>query len=280
MMEIAYYDGQFVNINEKIVAIQDRGHQFGDGIYEVVRIYNGKPFLLDEHLDRLEQSASSIHLALEYTREKLKDLIYEGIKRSGLKEAEVYIQITRGVAPRHHLYPKNTSPMLSMAVKPPRVIPNEKRKHGIKVILQDDERWANCYIKSLNLLPNVMAKQKAFENGADEAILLRKSWITEGSSSNVFAIKHGTLYTPPATKRILNGITRMAIIKIAENLGIPYQEVEITSGFLIHAEEVFITSTSIELLPVVQVDDSVIGDGKPGPISKQLLNAYKNLYDE
>jgi D-alanine transaminase len=275
-MEIAYYKDQFLShIDEVAVPIQERGHQFGDGIYEVVRVYNFKPFMLEEHLDRFELSAEAIFLQLPYTRVKLKEIILEGIHRSQEQNVDVYFQVTRGIAPRLHLFPDSPA-VFSMIVKPSKQGDPVKKTKGVSVHLMEDERWSNCYIKSLNLLPNVIAKQEAMNNGCEEAILVKDGYITEGSSSNLFVIKNGTLYTTPATKRILHGITRRAVFILANKLQIPIVEEHFSPEFLKNADEAFITSTTSEVLPINQADEVLLPTHFT--ITHQLQEAFKSLY--
>jgi D-alanine transaminase len=275
-MEIAYYKDQFLtDVNEGVIPIQERGHQFGDGIYEVVRVYNKKPFMLEEHLDRFEHSAEAISLKLPQSREELKEIIFEGIDRSQEENVDVYFQVTRGIAPRLHLYPDSPA-VLSLVVKPSKPLDESKKRNGVAVHVMEDERWANCYIKSLNLLPNVMAKQIAVDNGCEEAILVKDSYVTEGSSSNLFVVKNGSLYTTPATKRILHGITRKAVFSLARKLNIPVIEEHFTPEFLKDADEAFITSTTSEVLPINKVDQHELSTHFT--ITHQLQNEFKTLY--
>ena len=274
-MEIAFYGDKFVDINEKVIPIQERGHQFGDGIYEVIRVYNGTPFLLNEHLERLENSAKAIMLQLPTTIEELKQIINEGLQKTEFTEVEIYIQITRGIAPRAHLFP-TVSSELSMTFKNARIVDKDKREKGVTVTLMEDERWKNCYIKSLNLLPNVLAKQKAASEGHEEAILVRDGFITEGSSSNIFVVKEGTLYTTPASKQILHGITRAAVIKLANKMNIPFEEKKFDVSFLKQCDEAFITSTSVEVLPISKIDEVELSADRP--IVDTLKVEFQNLY--
>ncbi|QOR65119.1 D-amino-acid transaminase [Cytobacillus suaedae] len=274
-MEIGFYKDHFVDINENVVPIQERGHQFGDGVYEVIRVYNGKPFLLKEHLDRLVKSAEAIMLELPYTPERIQEIVNEGLEKSGLKEAEIYMQITRGIAPRAHLFPTTPS-VMSMTVKNARIVDEKKRIDGVTVTTMEDERWKNCYIKSLNLLPNVIAKQKAVTNGHEEAIFVRDGYITEGSSSNIFIVKNGTLLTTPATNYILHGITRAAVIQLALNCNIPFEERKFDRDFLNEADEAFITSTSAEILPISKIDDISLPPNRP--LTNLLYKEYRELY--
>ncbi|MDG5786879.1 D-amino-acid transaminase [Evansella sp. AB-P1] len=276
MREIAYYIDQFIDIDDKVIPIQERGHQFGDGIYEVVRVYDGSPFLLNEHMDRLEKSAEGIELQLPYSRAEIIRIIMDGIKRSEMKEAEVYFQVTRGISPRQHHYP-DTSSIFSMTIRHARKMGEEKRKNGISIMILEDERWKNCYIKSLNLLPNIMAKHKAVGNGCGEAVFEKEGIITEGSSSNIFAVKNNVLYTHPATKAILHGITRAKVIQLAKENNIIVKEEAFTVDFLKDADEAFITGTTTEILPIALVSQSRLPNQRP--ISTLLIELYKKQHN-
>jgi D-alanine transaminase len=276
-LSIAFINGEFVDVNQRVLPIDERGHQFGDGVYEVVKVYHSTPFLLNEHLQRLQNSAENIQIKLPYSLQEIEAIILQGIEKSGLADAEVYFQITRGIAPRNHLFP-DVPPSFTMTIKPSRVVPQKSYEEGVSTILVEDDRWAKCYIKSLNLLPNILAKQLAASNGHFEAIMVKDGYVTEGTSSNVFAVKAGCLYTTPLTSNILPGITRAAILKLAEKKGIPFVEENFTSTFLLEADEVFMTSTSVEVLPVRLVDGNLIGTGNPGEVTKTIHEALKELY--
>ncbi|OHX44673.1 MULTISPECIES: D-amino-acid transaminase [Cytobacillus] len=276
-MSIGFFNGEFIDIYKAVIPIEERGHQFGDGIYEVIKIIDSKPILLDEHLIRLENSASSILLELPYTIIEIKGIIMEGIHQSGLKNAEVYVQITRGVSPRNHLFP-DVSASFTMTVKPSKEIPAQYYLQGISTITLRDERWANCHVKSLNLLPNVMAKQIAANSGSFEAIQVRDGKVTEGSSTNVFAVNNGIIYTTPLTSNILPGITRQAILQAAKYTQMKYLEENFTPEFLKEADEAFLTSTSVDILPIRSVDGKLIGNGNPGRITLELHQAFQRLY--
>jgi D-alanine transaminase len=275
-MSLAFFNGEFLPTDSLVIPIDERGHQFGDGVYEVIKVYNGKPFLMREHLVRLENSAKAIRLEMPYTVERFEELIHEGLTRADLRDAQVYIQITRGIATRLHSFP-DVPPSTSMTFRPSKSLTEETFNSGIKVALLEDERWYNCYIKSLNLLPNILAKQTAADRGCFEAVLVRDGYITEGSSTNAYAVKDGVVYTHPANKRILHGITRAAVLEVAKQAGIEVREEAFTSEFLLQADEAFITSTTAEVLAIVQVDGTVIGTGKPGPVVQELHAKFREL---
>ncbi|PLR76557.1 D-amino-acid transaminase [Bacillus sp. V3-13] len=273
-MEIGYFNGKFISLEDAVIPIDERGHQFGDGVYEVIRVYNGKPFMMDEHLQRLIKSAEAIKLPLTDGIEDFRKLINEGITKSGLEDCSVYLQVTRGIAARLHLFP-DVPVSISMTIRPAKPLPVELREKGAAAIILEDERWANCYIKSLNLLPNILAKQTASEAGCFEAILVRDGVVTEGTSSNVFYVKDQNIYTAPLTRHILPGITRIAVKEISEALNIPFIEEHFAPDNLTRADEVFITSTTSEVLPIVKIDGQVIGTGKPGEVTNWIYEQFQ-----
>lgn len=277
-MELGYYNGKFVGLDEKVVPIDERGHQFGDGVYEVIRFYDGKPFMMKEHLERLIRSANDIKIQMSEGLQELNDLILEGVAKSQLKECSVYLQITRGIATRNHLFP-NVPVSIAMTIREAKPLSAELREKGVTSIILEDERWANCYIKSLNLLPNILAKQTAHDAGCYEAILVRNGYVTEGTSSNVFIVKNGTIITTPLHKHILPGITRMAVKDIAEQLNIPFEEKYYSPEELLQADEIFVTSTTAEVLPVVKVDKTTIGSGTPGKITSSLYGEFQKVVE-
>lgn len=275
MPEIAYVEGAFMDLSEARVSVEDRGFQFGDGIYEVVRCYRGTPFALEEHLARLERSAFGIELSLPEDAHRLAELAVEALRRSGIEEAVLYMQVTRGWAPRNHAFPETVNPALVITVRPARPAPPDRATLGAEVITVPDERWLRCDIKSTDLLPNVIAKQKAKRAGALEAIMIRDGvHVTEGASANVFAVKDGAVHTAPEGPRILSGITRSIVLQLARGNGIPVVEGFFAPAFLAGADEVFITSTTMEVVPCVKIDGRPVADGKPGPVTRALASAY------
>lgn len=275
-MAIAYFNGNYVDIDECVIPIDERGHQFGDGVYEVIRVYDGEPFMLKEHIERLIRSAKAIKLRIDEKEETYEALIKEGIERASLNDCDVYLQITRGIAPRNHLFP-DVPVSIAMTVKEAKVINQSERQNGVKTIFHPDERWAKCSIKSLNLLPNILAKQAAHEKGCFEAIMYKDGFVTEGTSSNVFIVKNETIYTTPLTENILPGITRIAVERLAKALQIPFIEKKVTKEEMLAADEVFITSTTAEVLPVISVDEKMIANGKPGRVTNKLYEAFQTL---
>lgn len=279
-MTYIFINDEFVDESKGQVSFSDRGYNFGDGIYEYIRIYDGEVFTAKEHYERLFRSAKEIGLNLEdYTVEGLIDVTKELAAKNNVVNGGVYIQVTRGVAPRNHPFPDASTKPVFSAFSKSYDRPYEGLENGVKAITVDDIRWLRCDIKSLNLLGNVLAKEKATQNDAVEAIMHRDQTVTEGSSSNVYAIKNGKIYTHPANNLILNGITRRVIKEIAEKLEIPFIEEAFTLDFLNEADEVIVSSTSIEVMPVVQVNDRKIGNGKVGQVTKQLQKSFDNYIE-
>lgn len=260
-MSYSLWNDQIVKEDEVIVNQEDRGYQFGDGIYEVVKVYNGEFFTADEHIDRFYESAEKIRITIPWTKHKLRMMLHELVEKNNLDTGHVYFQITRGACSRNHIFPgDDVKPVFTATVKTnPRPVKNFE--NGVKAIVLDDIRWLRCDIKSLNLLGAVLAKQEAHEKGAYEAILHRDGTVTEGSSSNIFAIKNDTLYTHPADNLILNGITRRVVIQCAEEIGLKVSETAFTVDEMFAMDELIVTSTTSEVTPIIEVEGKVIGNG-------------------
>lgn len=282
MGPLGLIDGKIIDLTENILPMEDRGHQFGDGVYEVTRIYNGHPFALELHLNRLFRSLRELRIPATYTMQELTDFHELLIKESGIKEGAVYLQITRGVAPRVHYFPEKTVPRLTMSIRPSNDSTNAVlRENGAKAIFVPDERWLRCDIKSLNLLGNILGKQRAKEEGCFEAIMVRDGNVTEGTSSNFFIVKDGLLWTHPTTNLILKGITRSIIIdKLLPALNLTVVEKTFDMNFAKGADEAFVSGTNSEIMPIVMLDGKPIKDGKVGPITHKLQESYKELIDK
>ncbi len=279
-MEHSYvlYHDQIIKSGSILVDPEDRGYLFGDGIYEVVFVYNRKPFGFDEHFARFEQSAQKLELSMPYDISTFKHLTDELIVKNNVVNGMVYIQMTRGVAPRNHLYERNMQSVVTGFAKSVSLDSiAASQSSGIQTYLTDDIRWLRCDIKSLNLLGNVMAKRKAADYDCQEAIQHRDGTVTEGSSSNVFIVKDGTLKTHPATNLILNGITRQLVLKIAEDNRVPVVEEAFSVEELLNADEVFITSTTMEVTPVVKLLGTKEQSYQIGPVTTKLQKNFKQV---
>lgn len=272
--ETAYINSKFIPLDEAVVPINDRGYLFADGIYEVIVTRNGSPFLMQEHLRRLQKSADGILLQLPLSANKLSQIIEDGIKKAGFSETMVYLQVTRGIEPRRHNYSADLKAHLSITFRAHPEYDPELTLNGVSIITVPEIRWSHCNIKSIALLPNIMMKQRAVECGSQEALFVSPTGlIRECTAANIFFIKNNTLFTPPADQHILNGITRSYILKQAVAHNIAQIEREATLDETLKADEVFITSSTVDLLPVVKIDQTTIADGVPGP----LTNAIKDF---
>ncbi|SDF49122.1 D-amino-acid transaminase [Sporolituus thermophilus] len=282
MRPIGLVDGRLIDLNENVVPMEDRGHQFGDGIYEVTRVYNGRCFALKQHMDRAYRSLRELRIPATYTFDELKGFHELLIKESGITEGAIYMQITRGVAPRAHGFPENVVPRLTMSIRP--TASNTALKEGgAKGLFVPDERWLRCDIKSINLLGNILGKQRAKEAGCFEGIQVRGEYVTEGTSSNFFVIKDEVLWTHPAhpvSNLILKGVTRTIIMEeILPSLGLTVVEKPFTPAFAKSADEAFICGTNSEVIPIISLDGAPVGSGQVGPITRKIQAAYEAIID-
>lgn len=265
---------------ENVVNIEDRGYQFGDGVYEVIGVYDGKPFAMNEHLARLKRSAKEIQLNFPYQMDDFRENLEKLMAANELQEGIIYLQVSRGAGPRWHEFPDPDVSPITVAYTRAEDRMTDLEEKGGTAVLTPDIRWLRCDIKTLNLLPNVLAKQKAVENNAVEAILHRGDIITEASASNVFIVKDGQLYTHPANNYILNGITRQKIIERCDALDVKVNEEACTVDEMLAADEVFVTATKSDIIPILQIDNHKIGAGVPGAITLRILEEFRSLIRE
>lgn len=271
---LQYLDGRFVEEDQAVISAQDRGFLFGDGVYEVWRVVRGTLFEAERHQERLERGLRELALprtpdtAAEAIRRVAERLLEENGLTDG--EATLYLQVTRGAAPRTHAYPPSgTPPTVFMTVRP--FMPNESvREAGATAITLPDIRWLRCDIKTVQLLPNVMASQRAREAGVLEAIFIRDGRITEGTHTSVFGVLDGVLRTHPADHFVLPGVTRAVVLDLADELAIPVAEVAIAAEDVPRLQELFVTGTSTDVMPIVRLDGRPVGSGAPGPIARRL----------
>ena len=274
MPNVAFINGTFVPMAEAKVSIEDRGFQFGDGVYEVIRTYKGRPFELEAHLARLDRSATALDLKQPYSHDDWTRHILEGIRLAAYPESKIYVQITRGVAPRDHAYSDDATPTVVMTVREFHPLDRSVQVAGVEAITTEDIRWGRCDIKSVNLLANVLARQQVKEAQVFEAILVNEGLVTEGAVSNVMVVQGGTVVTAPQGPRILSGVTRTVVLDLARSEGLPVQERFVSQADLYEADEVFLTGTTVEVLAVIRVDGKTIGDGCPGPIAQRLAARF------
>jgi D-alanine transaminase len=274
---IVYLNGSYIPHVEAKVSVDDRGFLFADGIYEVIRAYEGRLFLMGPHMERMRNGLAALRIAphwahpLEDVAERLLD---ENDLRRG--DATVYFQITRGAAPRKHAFPPaEVSATVYAAAKPFAQHPPEFFEQGVAAITVPDTRWSRCDIKSVSLLPNVLANQQARENGAFEALFIRDGTLIEGSHSNLFGVVDGVLRTYPECNYILGGITRRLVLELAREADIPTREAPMYYDELERIQELFLSGTTTEVMPITTLDGDPVGDGDPGPITTRLLAAYR-----
>jgi len=272
----AYVNGRYVPHGEAAVHIEDRGYQFADGVYEVVPVYHG--ILVDEdlHLDRLDRSLRELRIAQPMTRAALKLVSRELMRRNGLSNGFLYMQITRGVAPRDHKFPKDAKPAVVMTTRQVKPHSEEVLSKGLKVVTVPDQRWGRCDIKSVSLLPNILGKQAAVEAGAYEAWQVdRDGKVTEGTSTNAWIVtQDNKVVTRDATHSILNGITRITLLELIKAEGYELEERAFSVAEAKAAREAFLTSSTSFVLPITQIDGQPIGNGHPGILTGKLRQHY------
>lgn len=274
---ICYLNGEFLPLSEAKVSVLDRGFIFGDGVYEVIPVYARRPFRLAHHLQRLQHSLDAIQLNNPLSESHWQKIITDLIAQNPGKEQSIYLHITRGVAPRDHAFPANT-PATVFLMSTPLVAPTaETVAKGIKAVTLPDIRWLNCHIKAISLLPNILFRQQAIDSGSDEAILIRDGKATEGSASNLFIVKDGLIITPPKSSKLLPGITRDLVVELAQQHQLPYLEREIAEQELETADEIWISSSTKEVMPVLELNRQTVGTGQPGPVWQQIYQLYQGM---
>lgn len=273
-LSIAYSNGEFLPLSDVTISPLDRGFIFGDGVYEVIPVYRRNAFRLDAHLQRLDNSLSAIRLDNPYSIEQWRDILNQLIEKNESDEQSLYIQVTRGVAERDHAFPATGAATVFVMSKP---LP-ASQQDAVKAITLQDIRWQWCHIKSTALLGNLLLRQQAIDAGCQEAILLRNGVLTEGAASNVFIVKNNKILTPKKNKQILAGITRDIVIELAQDNHIDIIETEISELELLNADEIWVTSSTKEVAPVIELNGKLINNGEVGPICltmQGLFNQFK-----
>lgn len=270
-----YLNGKFLPIEQATIPVLDRGFIFGDGVYEVIPVYSHKPFRLADHLLRLQHSLDGIRLKNPYTDEQWYELLGQVIAGNEGEDQYLYLHITRGVAKRDHAFPVGVSPTVFIMSNPLPTPPQEMLLTGVSAITAIDNRWGRCDIKATSLLPNILLRQLAVDAGAMETILLRDGFLTEGSASNIFIVKNNVLLTPPKSHLILPGITYDVVLELAKTHAIPHEVRAVSEEKMRAADEVLLTSSTKEVMPIVSLDGKSVGNGKPGPVFKQLSLLYQ-----
>ena len=275
MPELAYLNGEFLPIEKALVPVEDRGYQFGDAVYEFIASYKGRLFCVEEHLDRLDRSLKGLSFP-PVSRETIRKAVLTLFEKAAIQRAGIYIQISRGASPRNHAFPEGVHPQIVMTIREIEEKPPELRKNGAAAVTVEDIRWGRCDLKTVQLLPNVLAKQKALAAGVFDAIFVSAEGVVrEGTSSNICIVADGVVLTHPLTSQILPGITRMVVIDLCRELKIPVSERFFKTDRLYGSEEAFLTGTVTEVLPIVTIDGYRIGDGAVGPVTTRLFEALR-----
>ena len=270
-----FLNGSFLAAEHAKISVFDRGFLLGDGIYEVIPVYHGQCFQLTGHLLRLQASLDGVRMKNPYTNVEWKTIIEQLVALNGGGDQSLYLQVTRGVAPRDHVFPEGVTPTAFLMSNPLAPVPEKYKKEGAAAITLADIRWQNCNIKAITLLPNSMLKQQALEAGALEALLIRDGYLTEGAASNAYVIIDGTIYTAPKDEKVLPGITREVIIEIAQAHQMPLIEEAVTELQLKHADEIWLSSSTKEVVPITLLDGKAVGQGVPGPVWKKMDTLYQ-----
>ena len=281
MTQTVYLNGKFLPIEQAYVPVLDRGFIFGDGVYEVIPVYSGHPFRLREHLKRLDQSLAAIRLPNPHDASTWERLIRELLVpnmacSAAYKDISLYLQVTRGSAPRDHAFPAETVPTVFMMCSPLVTPSDAVREQGVAAISADDFRWDRCDIKAISLLPNVLLRQMAVDAGAIETVLFRDGILTEGAVSNIFAVENSVILAPPKDNHMLPGITYDLILELAEANDIPLEIGYFEEARIRAADELWTTSSAREILPITSLNGKPIADGKPGPVFKRMYEIYQN----
>lgn len=274
-MAVAYLNGQWTSPENAQVSVFDRGFMFGDGIYEVMAVYGGQVFMLDDHLRRLARSLAEIRLASPHTDEQWRALIGEAVERGAEDPAYLYLQVTRGVEiPRSHVYPAEPVPTVLMTVMAAPIL-NRQSIKPYRLVTRNDFRWGRGDIKVISLIANGLIKNEALAAGYDDAVLIRDGLVTESTAANVFIVKDGVILTPPKSVYLLHGITRDHVVSLARQAGMPLEERDITEAELLAADEVWISSTGHEIWPVSEINDRIVGNGAAGVVWQAMDDLFQ-----
>jgi D-alanine transaminase len=277
-----YLNGAFMPLAEAKISVLDRGFVFGDGVYELVPVYSRQPFRLDDHLRRLQASLDGIRLANPHAMEQWRDLVLQLIALQDFADQSVYIQVTRGTPgleqpPRDQSFPRDVPPtvfMFAQALVPASI---EQKAAGVCAVTAVDNRWLRCDIKAISLLANILLRQQAIDVECAETVMLREGFLTEGTASNIFVVKNGVLRAPPPSSRMLNGITYDVVLELAAAHGIPHEVRAISEAEVRAADELWMTSSTKEVMPIVKLDGVAVGAGVPGPLARQMDGLYQTF---
>lgn len=274
--QLVYLNGEYLPLNEAKVSVLDRGFIFGDGVYEVIPAYGSKALRFDHHMQRLQNSLDAVRIINPLSNNQWQQIVDKLIADTNSQDQYVYLHITRGVASRDHQFPEETQPTVFVMSSMLHPVDAKLLKNGITAVTLDDIRWQHCNIKAIALLPNILLRQQAVDKDAKEAILIRDGNMTEGAASNVFIVTNGVIKTPPKDNKLLPGITRDLIVELAQTHNIPIEETTISEKEFLAADEIWLTSSTKEILPVTQINEQQVGNGKPGPVWQDMFQKYQD----
>jgi D-alanine transaminase len=274
---MVFLNGKYLPIEEARVPVLDRGFIFGDGVYELIPVYSRVPFRMDEHLGRLERSLAAVRIRNPHGRAEWRDIILQLVAKQPFEDQGIYLQVTRGVAKRDHAFPKDAVPTVFVMSNPLVNPPRELVERGAAAVTAVDDRWLHCDIKSISLIGNCLLRQVSAEVGAIETVLFRKGTLTEASASNVFVVKGGVILSPPKSNLILPGITYDVIVELAQGAGLPLAFRDVSEDEVRSADEIWVTSSSKEVLAVTTLDGKPVGSGKPGPVFHKMYALYQEF---
>jgi len=279
LARVTYVNGRYQLHEEAAVHVEDRGYQFADAVYEVLPVAEGRLHHVDQHLDRLERSLAALAIAWPVSRRVLPLILQRVARLNRVSTGVVYVQISRGVAPRNHYYPVDTAPSLVVSAWPNKGPSEAMVENGVAVVSRPDQRWKRPDIKTVGLLPNLLARQSAKEAGAYEAWLVNEAgFVTEATAANAFIVaRDGALLTHPTDGAVLPGVTRANVLTLARTIGMEVRERPFTLAEALSAREAFMTGTTITVLPVTRIDGQIVGEGRPGPIAFKLRSLYREL---
>jgi D-alanine transaminase len=280
MAQTVYLNGKFLPIEEAAVPVLDRGFIFGDGVYEMIPVYSRHAFRLQEHIRRLEQSLAALRIENPHAAHEWEALLLALIEKNAGEDQSLYLQVTRGPAPRDHAFPQTSVPTVFMMSNPLIVSTREQYEHGIAAISTPDIRWDRCDIKAISLLPNVLMRQMAVDAGAVEAVMFRDGILTEGAASNILAVEAGVILAPPKDQHMLPGITYDLILELAEAHAIPVEIGYFEEARIRAADELWVTSSTKEVLAIVTLDGQPIGNGQPGPMFRRMYQLYQDYKNQ
>jgi len=275
--QLVYLNGEYLPLDQAKVSVLDRGFIFGDGIYEVIPVYAGKALRFEHHMQRLQRSLDAVRITNPLSSEQWQEITDKLVAATGHQDQSVYLHITRGVAQRDHSFPHNSEHTVFAMSNVLQTVDPELLKTGITAVTLDDIRWKYCNIKAIALLPNILLRQQAVDKGAAEAILIRDGNVTEGAASNVFIVSNGVIKTPPKDHKILPGITRDLIVELAKEHGMPIEETSISEQEFFAADEIWLASSTKEVLPVTQINEQQVANGKPGAIWQKMYQKYQTF---